>query len=104
MEFAIVVLAVVAAASASPVLPLVSSYSSLGVAPGLTTITATPIAPAVGIAPLGTLSPLSSSIALSTPIIKSGIIGAPAVAPLGLGLNAWGSPLAVDLWKKKRAQ
>ncbi|CAD7080856.1 unnamed protein product [Hermetia illucens] len=106
MKIAIVVLTVVAAASASAVLPVIGS--SLGVAPGLTSIVGPSLAPAISIAPLGTLgslSPLGSSIAVSTPIIKTGIIGAPAIAPLGLGLglDTLSSPALIELWKKKRA-
>ncbi|CAD7080859.1 unnamed protein product [Hermetia illucens] len=92
MKFAVVLLAVVAAASATPILPL----ASIGA----------PIAPALSVAPLA-VDPLLSNVAISAPIVRSSIIAAPAlapaVAPLSLGLDPWAAPAVVDLWKKKRA-
>ncbi|CAD7080857.1 unnamed protein product [Hermetia illucens] len=84
MKFVVVLLAVIAAAVATPILPLASI--------------AAPIAPVVSIAPAAIdVAPLAAI----DPILPNVAI-APAVAPLSLGLDAWAAPAVVDLWRKKR--
>ncbi|XP_037907994.1 uncharacterized protein LOC119649767 [Hermetia illucens] len=129
MKFVILSLALIAAASANPIGPLVAAPGGVlatpaigaTLAPALSARIATPLGATIGapllsapvvrtsiVTPIAAasiapaLAPLSAGIApigLRSGLLGQNIIAAPGLAPLPLGLNGLGAPLLL----KKRA-